>query len=164
MSPEEEKSISGGSSFMESIIVACITSVVTLIGVILSNSKSRAVMGGQARRSHGEGREAQPGPGAHLPTRTGHGCRGARHRVLEGKGGLTWRSSWQATGGNGAWRARSRRASWAWRSRTSTSLSCIVFSDTDRRYFRESTSTSTVSTMLAADDPRSEWKIALPAT
>lgn len=29
---------------MESIIVACITSVVTLIGVILSNSKSRAVM------------------------------------------------------------------------------------------------------------------------
>lgn len=30
---------------MESIIVACITGVVTLIGVILSNSKSRAVMG-----------------------------------------------------------------------------------------------------------------------
>lgn len=29
---------------MESIIVACITDVVTLIGVILSNSKSRAVM------------------------------------------------------------------------------------------------------------------------
>lgn len=29
---------------MESIIVACITGVVTLIGVILSNSKSRAVM------------------------------------------------------------------------------------------------------------------------
>ena len=28
---------------MESIIVACITGVVTLIGVILSNSKSRAV-------------------------------------------------------------------------------------------------------------------------
>ncbi len=34
----------GGGSFMESIIVACITGVVTLIGVILSNSKSRAVM------------------------------------------------------------------------------------------------------------------------
>lgn len=29
---------------MESIIVACITGVVTLIGVILSNSKNRAVM------------------------------------------------------------------------------------------------------------------------
>lgn len=29
---------------MESIIVACITGVVTLIGVMLSNSKSRAVM------------------------------------------------------------------------------------------------------------------------
>ena len=29
---------------MESIIVACITGVVTLIGVILSNSNSRAVM------------------------------------------------------------------------------------------------------------------------
>lgn len=29
---------------MESIIVACITGVVTLIGVILSNSKSRTVM------------------------------------------------------------------------------------------------------------------------
>lgn len=29
---------------MESIIVACITGIVTLIGVILSNSKSRAVM------------------------------------------------------------------------------------------------------------------------
>lgn len=29
---------------MESIIVACITGVVTLIGVILSNPKSRAVM------------------------------------------------------------------------------------------------------------------------
>ena len=29
---------------MESIIVACITGVVTLIGVILSNSKSRAVL------------------------------------------------------------------------------------------------------------------------
>lgn len=29
---------------MESIIVACITGVVTLIGVILSKSKSRAVM------------------------------------------------------------------------------------------------------------------------
>ena len=28
---------------MESIIVACITGVVTLVGVILSNSKSRAV-------------------------------------------------------------------------------------------------------------------------
>ena len=34
----------GGSSFIESIIVACITGVVTLVGVILSNSKSRAVM------------------------------------------------------------------------------------------------------------------------
>lgn len=29
---------------MESIIVACITGVVTLVGVILSSSKSRAVM------------------------------------------------------------------------------------------------------------------------
>jgi hypothetical protein len=29
---------------MESIVVACITGVVTLVGVILSNSKSRAVM------------------------------------------------------------------------------------------------------------------------
>ena len=29
---------------MESVIVACITGVVTLAGVILSNSKSRAVM------------------------------------------------------------------------------------------------------------------------
>ena len=29
---------------MESIIVACITGVVTLIGMILSNSKNRAVM------------------------------------------------------------------------------------------------------------------------
>ena len=29
---------------MESILVACITGVVTLVGVILSNSKSRAVM------------------------------------------------------------------------------------------------------------------------
>lgn len=29
---------------MESIIVACITGVVTLVGVILSNSKSQAVM------------------------------------------------------------------------------------------------------------------------
>lgn len=29
---------------MESIIVACITGVVALVGVILSNSKSRAVM------------------------------------------------------------------------------------------------------------------------
>lgn len=29
---------------MESIVVACITGVVTLIGVILSNSKSQAVM------------------------------------------------------------------------------------------------------------------------
>ena len=44
MPPEDGKSISGGSSFMESIIVACITGVVTLIGVILSNSKSGAVM------------------------------------------------------------------------------------------------------------------------
>ena len=30
---------------MESVIVACITGVVTLVGVILSNSISRAVMG-----------------------------------------------------------------------------------------------------------------------
>lgn len=44
MPPEDGKSISGGSSFMESIIVACITGAVTLIGAILSNSKSRAVM------------------------------------------------------------------------------------------------------------------------
>jgi len=29
---------------MESVIVACITGVVTLVGVILSNSKSRAVI------------------------------------------------------------------------------------------------------------------------
>ena len=29
---------------MESVVVACITGVVTLVGVILSNSKSRAVM------------------------------------------------------------------------------------------------------------------------
>ncbi len=29
---------------MESIIVACITGVVTLVGVVLSNSKSRAVL------------------------------------------------------------------------------------------------------------------------
>ena len=29
---------------MESIVVACITGVVTLVGVLLSNSKSRAVM------------------------------------------------------------------------------------------------------------------------
>lgn len=29
---------------MESIIVACITGVVTLVGVVVSNSKSRAVM------------------------------------------------------------------------------------------------------------------------
>ena len=29
---------------MESILTACVTGVVTLIGVILSNSKSRAVM------------------------------------------------------------------------------------------------------------------------
>lgn len=29
---------------MESLVVACITGVVTLIGVLLSNSKSRAVM------------------------------------------------------------------------------------------------------------------------
>ena len=29
---------------MESVIVACITGVVTLVGVLLSNSKSRAVM------------------------------------------------------------------------------------------------------------------------
>ena len=29
---------------MESIVVACITGVVTLVGVILSNAKSRAVM------------------------------------------------------------------------------------------------------------------------
>ncbi|WP_165044245.1 hypothetical protein [Adlercreutzia sp. ZJ138] len=29
---------------MESIVVACITGMVTLVGVILSNSKSRAVM------------------------------------------------------------------------------------------------------------------------
>ena len=32
---------------MESIIVSCITGVVTLVGVILSNSTSRAVMEGQ---------------------------------------------------------------------------------------------------------------------
>ena len=44
MPPEDGKSISGGSSLMEPTIVACITGVVTLIGVILSNSKSRAVM------------------------------------------------------------------------------------------------------------------------
>ena len=29
---------------MESIVVACVTGVVTLVGVLLSNSKSRAVM------------------------------------------------------------------------------------------------------------------------
>lgn len=29
---------------MESVVVACITGVVTLVGVILSNSKSRVVM------------------------------------------------------------------------------------------------------------------------
>ena len=29
---------------MESVIVACITGVVTLVGVVLSNSKSRTVM------------------------------------------------------------------------------------------------------------------------
>ena len=29
---------------MESIVVACITGVVTLVGVLLSNSKSRAIM------------------------------------------------------------------------------------------------------------------------
>ena len=32
---------------MESIVVACITGVVTLVGVILSNSKSRAIMAQQ---------------------------------------------------------------------------------------------------------------------
>ena len=36
--------VSTGQFLMESIIVACITGVVTLVGVILSNSKSRAVM------------------------------------------------------------------------------------------------------------------------
>ena len=40
---EDSKQISEGGH-MESIIVACITGVVTLVGVILSNSKSRAVM------------------------------------------------------------------------------------------------------------------------
>lgn len=95
---------------MESIIVVCITGVVTLISVILSNSKSRAVMEVKLRPP-GEGREAQPGPGAHLRTRAGHGRREARHRVLEGKGGLTWESSWQATSGNGGSCALSCRVS-----------------------------------------------------
>ncbi len=36
---------------MESIIVACITGVVTLIGVILSNSKNRAVISAISRRA-----------------------------------------------------------------------------------------------------------------
>ena len=43
---------------MESIIVTCITGVVTLIGVILSNSKSRAVMEVELDELLGVGREA----------------------------------------------------------------------------------------------------------
>lgn len=42
--PGNESRDLGRQFFMESIIVACITGVVTLAGVILSNSKSRAVM------------------------------------------------------------------------------------------------------------------------
>jgi len=34
----------GGQFYMESTIVACITGVVTLVGVVLTNSKSRAVI------------------------------------------------------------------------------------------------------------------------
>ena len=44
MPPEDEQHDLGRQFFMESTIVACITGVVTLVGVILSNSKSRAVM------------------------------------------------------------------------------------------------------------------------
>ena len=83
--------------------MACITGVVTLIGVILSNSKSRAVMEvkldalTEKVEKHNQVLER-----TYLPTQTVHGCREARHRVLEGKGGLTWRSSWQAT--SGKWR------------------------------------------------------------
>jgi hypothetical protein len=44
MPPEDGQRDLGRQFFMESIIVACITGVVTLVGVILSNSKSRAVM------------------------------------------------------------------------------------------------------------------------
>ena len=67
---------------MESIIVACITGVVTLIGVILSNSKSRAVMEvkldalTEKVEKHNQVLERTY-------------AREARHRVLEGKGGLT---------------------------------------------------------------------------
>jgi Tfp pilus assembly protein PilE len=44
MPPEDGQRDLGRRFFMESVIVACITGVVTLVGVILSNSKSRAVM------------------------------------------------------------------------------------------------------------------------
>ena len=42
--PRKEIRAPGRQFFMESIVVACITGMVTLVGVILSNLKSRAVM------------------------------------------------------------------------------------------------------------------------
>ena len=74
---------------MESIIVACITGVVTLARVILSNSKSRAVMEVKLDALTAKVEKLEAGPGAHLRARAGHGRGEARHRVLEGKGGLT---------------------------------------------------------------------------
>lgn len=73
---------------MESIIVACITGVVTLVGVILSNSKSRAVMEVKLDALTAKVEKLEAGPGAHLQARTGHGRGEARHQGDQGEGGM----------------------------------------------------------------------------
>ena len=74
---------------MESIIVACITGVVTLVGVILSNSKSRAVMEVKLDALTAKVEKLEAGPGAHLCAGAGHGRGEARHRGDQGEGGMT---------------------------------------------------------------------------
>ena len=74
---------------MESIIVACITGVVTLIGVILSNSKSRAVMEVKLDALTKKVEKHNQVLERTYVLEQVHDCREARHRVLEGKGGLT---------------------------------------------------------------------------
>ena len=93
---------------MEPIVVAVITGMVSLVGVILSNSKGRAVMAVKLdsltakveKHNRVLERTYRPGP--------------------QGEGGMTWASSWQATTGSGGSCARWRRACWAWWSRTWT--------------------------------------------
>ena len=74
---------------MESIVIACITGVVTMVGVILSNSKSRAVMEVKPDALTEKVEKLEAAHRADVPPGRGAFGRAKRHRDPQGKGGLT---------------------------------------------------------------------------